>query len=231
MQMPRFEELMMLSPDQLRTLNSNVCEALKMKRDEQSFSKSLDLQVGDTVEWDSRKRGYGVLIGKIIRKKVKNAVVDAGRHGSWNVPMGVLRKTDKKVVTFEDFKFTRKDPPPSLGSGPFVPTPKHELREGDEVEFEHPKQGMMQGMIFRMKRKKAIVDTGGPKKWDVPFDMLRKVGDYKHPEIEMVDPDKAQVLGADVPEHDCMENAGPYQSRDGGHGFECKICHKFLQAG
>ena len=36
----------------------------------------------------------------------------------------------------------------------------------------------------------------------------------------------------DEKNHDCMENAVPYES-DGalGHGFECGICGKFLQAG
>lgn len=34
------------------------------------------------------------------------------------------------------------------------------------------------------------------------------------------------------PDHDCFDNAVPYES-DGalGHGFECGICGRFLQAG
>lgn len=36
----------------------------------------------------------------------------------------------------------------------------------------------------------------------------------------------------DVPPHDCYENAVPYKS-DGplGHGWECGLCGRFLQAG
>ena len=35
-----------------------------------------------------------------------------------------------------------------------------------------------------------------------------------------------------TPEHNCEDNAVPYES-DGalGHGFECGVCGKFLQAG
>lgn len=55
--------------------------------------------------------------------------------------------------------------------------------------------------------------------------MARREAEDKQVQKELAD-------FAAVPEHDCMENAVPYES-DGaiGHGFECGICGKFLQAG
>jgi hypothetical protein len=42
-----------------------------------------------------------------------------------------------------------------------------------------------------------------------------------------------KTVRRDVPAHDCEENAVPYTNSGGalGHGFECGICGKFLQAG
>lgn len=238
-----FEELMQFSPDQLHSLSDRVWEAIKMKRDEAGFAKSFELKIGDIVEWDSGRRNRGLMVGKLVAKKIKNATVDCGIYGRWNVPMGILKKTDKKVHGLKEagenlpgpkisFPFDKSGElakalgeagsiSPSLG---WNPTGKVSFNEGDAVEFTHPKKGVMQGKIVRMKRKKAIVNTGGPRNWDVPFNMLRKANNCGLHKIE--------DLKKDEPDHDCWDHAGPYQS-DGelGHGFECKKCGKFLQAG
>ena len=45
-------------------------------------------------------------------------------------------------------------------------------------------------------------------------------------------PEQATAEALKTPDHDCDDNAVPYES-DGalGHGWECGICGMFLQAG
>jgi len=249
MEMPSYYDLMTMSEQDLRLLSDRVWEAIKAKCDVADRQKAFELQEGDIVEWDSRRRGYGVLVGKVVHKKIKNAVIDAGIHGKWNVPMGVLRKTNKEFKSLKEsvdnLTFRPKVDFPFDKSGELAkafgetgrigeesrPATKEELRKDMPVEFTHPKKGVMRGVIVRVKRKKVIVDTGDTKKWDVPLDMLRRVI-QKHPSIGKTNSDAEVFTTDDIPEHDCWENAGPYKS-DGalGHGFECKICGKFLQAG
>ena len=48
------------------------------------------------------------------------------------------------------------------------------LREGDRVSWSG-RRGYHEGTIVRVKRKKAIVNTGEFRDWDVPLNMLKKI--------------------------------------------------------
>ncbi len=49
------------------------------------------------------------------------------------------------------------------------------LRAGDKVSW-NGRRGYTEGTIVRVKRKKAIVDVGYGRNWDVPLSMLTSVG-------------------------------------------------------
>lgn len=49
------------------------------------------------------------------------------------------------------------------------------LVEGDRVSWDG-RNGYTEGTIIRVKRKKAICDVGHGRNWDVPLNMLTKVG-------------------------------------------------------
>jgi hypothetical protein len=49
------------------------------------------------------------------------------------------------------------------------------LSEGDKVSWSG-RNGYTEGTIIRVKRKKAICDVGHGRNWDVPLNMLTKVG-------------------------------------------------------
>ena len=51
---------------------------------------------------------------------------------------------------------------------------RHTLKVGDNVSWAG-RGGKQTGTITRMKQKKAIVDVGAMRCWDVPFSMLTKV--------------------------------------------------------
>lgn len=48
------------------------------------------------------------------------------------------------------------------------------LREGDRVSWTG-RNGYTEGTIVRVKRKKAIVDVGHARNWDVPLSMLTAI--------------------------------------------------------
>lgn len=51
---------------------------------------------------------------------------------------------------------------------------RHVFKAGDRVKFDGRRGGMI-GTVKRIKRKKAIIDTGELRCWDVPLGMLRRV--------------------------------------------------------
>jgi len=51
---------------------------------------------------------------------------------------------------------------------------RHAFKEGDQVTFKG-RAGNMIGTVKRVKRKKAIIDTGELRCWDVPLGMLALV--------------------------------------------------------
>ena len=49
---------------------------------------------------------------------------------------------------------------------------RHLFKAGDKVSWDG-RRGYTEGTIVRVKRKKAIVNTGEFRNWDVPLNMLR----------------------------------------------------------
>jgi hypothetical protein len=49
------------------------------------------------------------------------------------------------------------------------------LSEGDQVSWSG-RNGYIEGTIIRIKRKKAICSVGQGRNWDVPLNMLSKLG-------------------------------------------------------
>jgi len=76
--------------------DEEISEAWQMIADEGKRRKQVktrklkgSLRVGDTVEYQSRKRG--TTTGRITRVKTKNALVEV-KGQVWNVPMSMLTK-------------------------------------------------------------------------------------------------------------------------------------------
>ena len=46
---------------------------------------------------------------------------------------------------------------------------------GDEVEYKHPKKGLIKGEVVKVKRKKVIFKDKNQKEWDVVKEELKKL--------------------------------------------------------
>lgn len=78
-----------MSDDELRALNSTVVSMLKGRIKSKAVMAAQSFQVGQKVEWDS-KRGYPIQ-GVVTKVKIKMIEVDAGSNGRWNVTATMLR--------------------------------------------------------------------------------------------------------------------------------------------
>jgi len=80
-------ELHNLDSNQLRVLNSAVCNQLSAIRDRDSALKRRTLRAGDKVSWNGRG---GYTEGTIVRVKRKKAICDVGHGRNWDVPLSML---------------------------------------------------------------------------------------------------------------------------------------------
>ena len=87
--------------NQILTMDSSdinkIVEAVKMRRDQLHFANTRSFKPGDRVEFTSSRTGK-VLAGKVGRVKIKYVVVDCDNGQRWNIPGGMLRMIQQKVM-------------------------------------------------------------------------------------------------------------------------------------
>ena len=76
---------------------NRVIGAVKMRRDQLHFTNTRSFKAGDRVEFTSSRTG-AVLAGKVSRVKIKYVVVNCDNGQTWNIPGGMLRPIQQKVM-------------------------------------------------------------------------------------------------------------------------------------
>jgi hypothetical protein len=74
-----------------------VISAVKMRRDQLHFTNTKTFKTGDRVEFTSSRTGT-VLAGTVSRVKIKYVAVNCDNGQSWNIPGGMLRPAQQKVM-------------------------------------------------------------------------------------------------------------------------------------
>ena len=74
-----------------------VIGAVKMRRDQLHFANTKTFKTGDRVEFTSSRTG-AVLAGTASRVKIKYVVVNCDNGQTWNIPGGMLRPIQQKVM-------------------------------------------------------------------------------------------------------------------------------------
>jgi hypothetical protein len=76
---------------------NKIVEAVKMRRDQLHFKSTQNFKAGDRVEFTSSSAG-AVLAGTVSRVKIKYVVVNCDNGQTWNIPGGMLRPIQQKVM-------------------------------------------------------------------------------------------------------------------------------------
>ena len=76
---------------------NRVISAVKMRRDQLHFSNTRSFKAGDRVEFTSSRTG-AVLAGTVSRVKIKYVAVNCDNGQTWNIPGGMLRMIQQKVM-------------------------------------------------------------------------------------------------------------------------------------
>lgn len=114
-----------------------------------------DCKIGMNIYFKSKK--YGKIYGKIIKINIKRCKVDTEEGSTYDVPFGMLRKTDKTVTVPERQIVNLVDL-------------KSKYRIGITVRFRH-NRNVVSGTIIKCNRKRVRVDsTIGI--YNVPYESL-----------------------------------------------------------
>ena len=76
---------------------NRVISAVKMRRDQLHFSNTRSFKAGDRVEFTSSRTG-AVLAGTVSKVKIKYVAVNCDNGQRWNIPGGMLRMIQQKVM-------------------------------------------------------------------------------------------------------------------------------------
>jgi hypothetical protein len=76
---------------------NKLVRAVQVRRDHLHFQKTKNFNIGDRVEFTSSKTGR-VLTGSVSKVKIKYILVETDNGQRWNIPGGMLRPIQQKVV-------------------------------------------------------------------------------------------------------------------------------------
>ena len=76
---------------------NRVIGAVKMRRDQLHFTNTRSFKSGDRVEFTSSRTG-AVLAGTVSKVKIKYVAVNCDNGQTWNIPGGMLRMIQQKVM-------------------------------------------------------------------------------------------------------------------------------------
>lgn len=127
------------------------------------------LHLGQAVRFIDHRTGQ-VRLGKLIaRHDTQATVLEEGVRRTWKIPYvaieGALNAPGEQPKAY--------DPPPE----PAKPQGHIEFKVGDKVTFDDGKGVALVGMITRVNRRTATLQTMDEKTWRVDFQLLRHVVD------------------------------------------------------
>ncbi len=76
---------------------NKIVEAVKLRRNQLHFTNTKTFKTGDRVEFTS-SRTNTVLTGKVSKVKIKYVAVNCDNGQNWNIPGGMLRPIQQKVM-------------------------------------------------------------------------------------------------------------------------------------
>lgn len=125
------------------------------------------LHLGQAVHFIDHRTGQ-VRRGKLIAQHDMQAtVLEAGVSRTWKIPYVAIEAAPKALLE-EPVVY---DPPPE----PAARAGRDEFRVGDRVTFGDGKGHALVGLILRINRRTATLQTMDAKTWRVDFQLLRHV--------------------------------------------------------
>ena len=76
---------------------NKIIEAVKLRRNQLHFQNKKSFNPGDRVEFTSSITG-AVLAGTVSKVKIKYVAVNCDQRQTWNIPGGMLRMIQQKVM-------------------------------------------------------------------------------------------------------------------------------------
>ena len=76
---------------------NKIIRAVQVRRDQLHFQKTKSFNPGDRVEFTSSRTG-AVLAGTVSKVKIKYVAVNCDNGQTWNIPGGMLRMIQQKVM-------------------------------------------------------------------------------------------------------------------------------------
>ena len=76
---------------------NKIIEAVKLRRNQLHFQNTKSFNLGDRVEFTSSRTG-AVLAGTVSKVKIKYVAVNCDNGQTWNIPGGMLRMIQQKVM-------------------------------------------------------------------------------------------------------------------------------------
>ena len=76
---------------------NKIIRAVQVRRDQLHFQKTKSFNPGDRVEFTSSKTGQ-IIAGSVAKIKIKYILVNADNGQRWNIPGGMLRMIQQKVM-------------------------------------------------------------------------------------------------------------------------------------
>ncbi len=76
---------------------NQLVRAIQVRRDQLHFQKTKNFNIGDRVEFTCSRTGR-VLTGSVSKTKIKYILVSTDNGQRWNIPGGMLRPIQQKVV-------------------------------------------------------------------------------------------------------------------------------------
>ena len=76
---------------------NKIIEAVKLRRNQLHFQNTRSFNPGDRVQFTSSKTGQ-IITGSVDKVKIKYILVNADNGQRWNIPGGMLRLIQQKVM-------------------------------------------------------------------------------------------------------------------------------------
>jgi len=76
---------------------NKIIEAVKLRRNQLHFQNTRSFNPGDRVQFTSSKTGQ-IITGSVAKVKIKYILVNADNGQRWNIPGGMLKPIQQKVM-------------------------------------------------------------------------------------------------------------------------------------
>jgi len=76
---------------------NKIVEAVKLRRNQLHFQNTRSFNPGDRVQFTSSKTGQ-IITGSVAKVKIKYILVNADNGQRWNIPGGMLKPIQQKVM-------------------------------------------------------------------------------------------------------------------------------------